>query len=96
MKYNHTGNHLQPKAHGLHTDRGKWESVRRSAEPLPPPPAAPVLLDQLRQHKSEILDILIYRWFTKVSPAEGDLHMIAVGAANERDILRWAVAVIVA
>ena len=60
---------------------------------LPPPPESVVLLDQLRLHKGEILDILLYRGFTEVPANEGDLHVITVDATNEREMLRWALAV---
>lgn len=60
---------------------------------LPPPPEAPALLDQLRQHKGEILDILLYRGFTAISATEGDLHVITVDISDEREMLRWSLAI---
>lgn len=60
---------------------------------LPPPPEAPALLDQLRQHKGEALNILLYQGFTEVPPSEGDLHVVTIDAADEREMLRWALAV---
>lgn len=60
---------------------------------LPPPPEAPVLLDQLRQHKGEVLGILLYRGFTEVSASDGDLHVVTVDATEEREMLRWSLSV---
>ena len=60
---------------------------------LLPPPEALALLDQLREHKGAVLDLLLCRGFVAVPPGDGGLHAVTVDATDEREMLRWAVAV---
>lgn len=59
---------------------------------LPPPLESSALLGQLRQHKGEVLDLLLYRRFTEVPPASGDYHEITFPASDETQMKRWAMA----
>lgn len=58
---------------------------------LPPPPESATLLDELRQHKGEVIDELMRRAFTIVNPNAGDLYTITFD--GEAAMKRWATAV---
>lgn len=58
---------------------------------FPPPPESQALLDALRQHKSEVLDILMYRTFKEAPPSTGDSQTVTF--EGEADMKRWALAI---
>ncbi len=64
--------------------RGDWQDM------LPPPPESVGLLEELRNHKGEVIDELMRRAFTVVPPKEGDSYSITF--EGEAATKRWAVA----
>lgn len=60
------------------------------ADFFPPPPESEALIDQLRQHKGEVIDILLYRGFVAIPAADGESYTVT--AADGATIKRYGIA----